>query len=98
MIRERQPQAKIVLHPIFPRGNSAESVKHAAARARNDQTNALLAEFAKEDGMIVWVDFNDQLVDETGWVPRSIMADEIHPTDAGYEIWMNALAPHIDGE
>ena len=93
MIRERQPQAKIVMHPIFPRGNSAESAKHAAARARNDKTNEMLAKFAKADGKIVWVDFNDKLVDETGWVPKSIMADQIHPTDAGYDIWMNALAP-----
>ena len=36
------------------------------------------------------------LFGEYWWVPRSIMADEIHPTDAGYDIWMNALAPHID--
>ena len=28
-------------------------------------------------------------------VPASLMADEIHPTDAGYDIWMDALAPHI---
>lgn len=95
MIRERQPQARIVMHPIFPRGSSAESAKHAAARARNDKTNELLARFAKKDGKIVWIDFNGRLVDGTGWVPKSIMADQIHPTDAGYEIWMDALAPHI---
>ena len=41
----------------------------------------------------MWIDFNDKLVDETGWVPRTLMADEIHPTDAGYDIWMAALAP-----
>ena len=39
------------------------------------------------------MDFNDKLVDKSGWVPRSLMADEIHPTDAGYDIWMEALAP-----
>ena len=33
------------------------------------------------------------MVDETGWVPKEIMADEIHPTDKGYEFWMEALAP-----
>ena len=93
MIRERQPKAKIVLHPIFPRGVSAQSALHAKARVRNDKTNALLKAFAERDGKIVWVDFNDKLVDETGWVPRTLMADEIHPTDAGYDIWMAALAP-----
>ncbi len=94
-IRARQPDAKIVLHPIFPRGRSAESAAHAAARARNDRTNALLEKFAAEDGKLVWVDFNDRLVDGSGWVPKSLMADEIHPTDAGYDIWMEALLPHL---
>ena len=93
MIREKQPKAKIVLHPIFPRGCSATSVRHAKARARNEETNKYLKKFAGVDGKVVWLDFNDKLVDETGWVPKSLMADEIHPTDAGYEIWMEALAP-----
>ena len=59
-------------------------------------TNALLRQFAEEDGKLVWVDFNDKLTDESGWVPKSLMADEIHPTDAGYDIWMDALMPHLE--
>ena len=93
MIRVRQPKAKIVLHPIFPRGASAQSIKSAKARARNDKTNELLKAFAEKDGKIVWIDFNNKLIDETGWVPRTIMADETHPTDIGYDIWMNVLEP-----
>lgn len=94
MIRARQPTAKLILHPIFPRGRSADS-PHAEARARNDKTNALLKEFAERDGKVVWVNFNERLLDSSGWVSASLMADEIHPTDAGYDIWMDALAPHI---
>ena len=93
MIRAKQPKAKIVLHPIFPRGNAATSARHAKARARNDKTNERLKAFAEKDGALTWIDFNAKLVDETGWVPKSLMADEIHPTAAGYEIWMEALAP-----
>ena len=92
LVRARQPKAKLVLHPIFPRGGSAESVRHVAARARNEATNALLKEFAEKDGKIVWIDFNDRFLDASGWVPKSLMADEIHPTDKGYDIWMAALA------
>ena len=62
------------------------------------KTNALLKAFAERDGKIVWIDFNSKLVDETGWVPASIMADQIHPTDAGYDIWMEALAPCLAKE
>ncbi len=95
LIRAKQPNANLILHPIFPRGRSAAVANHAAARARNEKTNRLLADFAKRDGRLVWVDFNAQLVDATGWVPAAIMADQIHPTDAGYAIWMKALAPHL---
>ena len=35
------------------------------------------------------------MVDATGWVPRTIMADEIHPTDAGYDLWMDAILPRL---
>ncbi|MCQ2391064.1 MAG: GDSL-type esterase/lipase family protein [Kiritimatiellae bacterium] len=93
LIKEKQPNAKIILHPIFPRGASAESKHHAKARPRCEQTNVLLKEYAAAHPEIVWVDFNDKLVDATGWVPKTLMADEIHPTDQGYDIWMAALAP-----
>ena len=94
-VRRHQPCAKVILHPIFPRGHSAESEKHAAARSRNCRTNARLKQLADSCNAVVWVDFNDKLVDESGWVPKTLMRDEIHPTSAGYEIWMRALAPHL---
>jgi beta-glucosidase len=96
MIRERQPQAKLVMHPIFPRGNAPGSPKDVSSSARNKKTNEIIEQFVKEDGKIVWIDFSDKLVDETGWVPKSIMPDGLHPSDAGYEIWMNALKPITD--
>ena len=92
IVKEKQPGAEIVLHPIFPRGNGPDSKRHAAAKARNDRTNELLAKFAGEHPEIKWIDFNAKLVDETGWVPASLMADQIHPTDAGYAIWAEVLS------
>ena len=94
-IRAKHPEAQLILHPIFPRGVSSASKRHAAAKARNDKTNALLKEYAAAHPEIVWIDFNDKMVDSTGWVPRAIMADEIHPTDAGYDIWMDAILPRL---
>ena len=91
LIRERQPKTRIVLHPIFPRGASVDSKPHAAARARNEKTNELLKDFAERDGRIIWIDFNAKFLDESGWVPRKLMEDQIHPTDEGYELWMAAL-------
>ena len=93
LVRARQPKAKIILHPLFPRGVSADSARHNKARVRNDRTNELLKAFAQANPDIAWIDFNDKLVGADGWVPREIMADEIHPTDKGYDLWMEALAP-----
>ena len=94
-IRGKHPEAQLILHPIFPRGASAESKRHAAAHPRNDRTNELLKAFAAAHPEITWIDFNDKMVDSTGWVPRAIMADEIHPTDAGYDLWMDAILPRL---
>jgi beta-glucosidase len=94
-IREKQPKAKIVLHPIFPRGNAERLERHAEARARNEKTNVLLKQFVERDGNVIWVDFNDKLVDASGLVPKNIMPDALHPSAEGYDIWMEALAPVI---
>lgn len=95
IIRQKQPNAKLVLHPIFPRGRSAQSKRHADAKKRNDKTNQQLREWAATRQDITWIDFNAKLVDESGWVSKEIMADEIHPTDAGYKFWVEALKPVI---
>ena len=97
LIKAKQPGARLILHPIFPRGSSPKPSKHhAAARPRNEKTNALLKEFAAKHPEITWIDFNEKLVDATGWVPRELMRDAIHPSDAGYDIWMDAILPVVD--
>ena len=85
----------LLVLPIFPRGASSESKRHAAAHRRKRETNRLLKEFADADGRIVWIDFNARFVDASEWVPKELMADEIHPTDAGYDIWMEALKSNL---
>ena len=97
VIREKQPQAKIVLMPIFPRGSRAEwTIRyHDSAHRRNLATNPLLKKLA--DGKTVfWLDFNSRLTEPCGLVPWDIMNDAIHPTDKGYKIWMDALSPLLE--
>ena len=97
VVREKQPQAKIILLPIFPRLSRAGwTIKcHDAAHRRNLETNPLLHKLA--DGKrVFWLDFNSRLVDADGYVPYDLMNDGIHPTDKGYAIWMEALSPLLD--
>ena len=96
LIKAKQPGARLILHPIFPRGNSPKPTKHhASASSRNDKTNALLKEFASKHPEITWIDFNEKLVDSSGWVPKNLMRDGIHPSAAGYDIWMDAILPVV---
>jgi len=92
----RQPQAKVLLLPIFPRGFGEDDARHAAARHRNDETNLLIRRFA--DGKRVqWVDFTDRFVDaKTGWTTREFFPDRIHPGALGCRIWLEAMKPYLD--
>ncbi|MCQ2391148.1 MAG: GDSL-type esterase/lipase family protein [Kiritimatiellae bacterium] len=97
VVRAKQPQAKILLCAIPPRGRGEKDAKHHEARARNEKTNALIREFA--DGrQIVWVDFRQAFVDPaTGWADANLMPDRIHPSDKGYELVRAALEPELNG-
>lgn len=91
MAREKQPDAKVVLNAIFPRGSSAKDSKHLAARRRNVATNAILKGFAEREKGVVWLDLSAKFLGPDGFVPKELMADRIHPTDAGYDIWATEL-------
>lgn len=86
-IAERQPQAQVLLLPIFPRGDKADN----PARVKNEQVNELICGYA--DGKrVVWLDFNSRFVDENGDT-RGTMTDRLHPNPGGYHIWMDAVLP-----
>lgn len=91
VVRSKQPKAKIVLLPIFPRGASAEDPK----RVRNEKVNAEIKNFA--DGKdVFWVDFNAKLVDEKGDT-KFCMPDRLHPNTAVYRnIWLPAIKPYLE--
>lgn len=88
LIREKQPSARIILHPIFPRGERPDDEN----RVRNETVNREIVKFA--DGRhVIWCDFNDQLLNADGTLSREVMPDLLHPAALGYEVWANALLP-----
>ena len=95
VVRAKQPGAKVILMPIFPRGFADEKsqAKHKLPQERNVAANKLLKEFADKEGL-AWLDFTDKLVDPaTGWCSRELMPDSVHPSAAGYAIWAAAMKP-----
>ena len=85
-ISEKQPQATILLSPIFPSGAKPND----PLRVTKDKTNAIIKGYA--DGKrVVWVDFNKRFLNADGTLNTTLMPDLLHPLEDGYRIWFDAI-------
>lgn len=88
-IRTRQPDTKILLFAIFPRGQTFNG-----QRAELLQVNEALAKL--DDGShIFYYDIGPQLIESDGSISKTIMPDYLHPRQQGYEIWASAMEPKL---
>jgi lysophospholipase L1-like esterase len=88
-IRTRQPDTKIILLGIFPRGQT-----FSAQRGKILQVNEALARL--DDGKnVFYVDIGSQLIENDGSISKSMMKDYLHPVEAGYTIWAAAIEPKL---
>jgi len=82
------PDANVLLLGVLPRG--AEPDGHYREPIR--QINELIANL--DDGEHVhFMDIGDRFLEPDGSISTDIMADGLHPTAAGYEIWADAVMP-----
>lgn len=89
--QKRCPEAVVLIQAIFPRGEKATDPN----RAKIKTINEIIAKLA--DGKkVTFIDFGDKFLDAEGNLSREIMADFLHPTAKGYQIWADAIAPVID--
>lgn len=90
VIAKKQPDAKTLLLPIFPRGDAKDQ-----RRARNEKVNAIIQGYADGD-KVIWVDFNAKFLDENGDT-KWIMPDRLHLDVTGYrDIWLPAVKPYFE--
>lgn len=88
-IRARQPDTKVLLLGIFPRAKTFN-----AQRGRLLEINQALAKL--DDGQhIFYLDFGSRFIEQDGSISKSIMPDALHPNEAGYKIWANAMEPKL---
>jgi lysophospholipase L1-like esterase len=84
-MRKDFPAAKILLLAIFPRDNPGDP-----KRAINTEANKIIAKL--DDGKnVFFMDIGDKFLSPDGTIAPDIMADKLHPTDKGYEIWAAAV-------
>lgn len=85
-IRQRQPDAKLLLLAIFPRGQAADDPFRAQIKAVN-------AELAKlnDNQRIFFMDIGDKFLNPDGTLNTTLMPDNLHPGEKGYEVWAEAI-------
>ena len=84
-IKAKQPQAKILLLGIFPRGEKPD-----ATREKNADVNRIIAKL--DDGKTLrFLDIGDKFLEADKTLSKDIMPDFLHPNLKGYEIWANAI-------
>ncbi len=91
IVREKKPNAKIVLFAVFPRGANNQDGLRKLVNEINEGIPALA------DGEnIFYVSINDKLLAEDGeTLTREMMPDLLHPGPKGYEIWAEAIDPFV---
>src|SRR6516165_5702799 len=89
--KKQQPQAKVLVLGVFPRNNARDAKQTPILNATIKAVNVGLSQFA-DNKQVFYMDIGDKfLVD--GLVPTDIMADGLHPTAKGYQIWADAITP-----
>ena len=90
-IRKKQPQAKILLLAVFPRG---EKISPNPGRDKLNQVNATIAKM--DDGKnIHFLDIGTKFLQPDGSLTKDIMPDFLHLSEAGYQIWADAISPKL---
>jgi lysophospholipase L1-like esterase len=92
-IRAKQPQAKILLLAVFPRGDRPTG-KLGAANEKLKQVNAIIAKL--DDGKnIHFLDIGSKFPQPDGALTKEVMPDFLHLSAAGYQIWADAISPKL---
>jgi lysophospholipase L1-like esterase len=92
-IRAKQPQAKILLLAVFPRGDKPTG-KLGAYNDKLKQVNAIIAKL--DDGKnIFFLDIGSKFPQPDGALTKEIMPDFLHLSAAGYQIWADAIGPKL---
>lgn len=90
-IRAKQPQAKILLLAVFPRG---EKPAPNPGRDKLKKVNEIIAKL--EDGKnVFFLDIGGKFMKPDGMLTKDIMPDFLHLSPAGYQIWADAISPKL---
>lgn len=85
-----QPQCKVLLLGIFPRGATSADPR----RQVNEKVNALISQYA-DNKRVFYLDIGSAFLADDGTLAREVMPDLLHVHDKGYGIWAQAIEPTV---
>ena len=89
LIQAKCPKTKILMLAIFPR-----NADPSPQREKNAKASQLASKIA-DNKTIFYLDINDKFLAADGKLPKEIMPDFLHPNEAGYKIWAEAMEPKV---
>ncbi len=96
-IRAKIPETKVLLLGILPRESRPRGGIPALSPLMRviDAVNAQLATL--DDGHNVrYLDLAPKFIGPDGQISAALMADGVHPTVAGFQVWADAMQPLLD--
>ena len=102
-LQAKSPNTKILLLALFPRGAEKKDANGIfkntkptdSIRQRTVETNKLMASLA-DNKMVTFMDIGSLFVDAEGNIKTDLMPDNLHPNEAGYQLWLNAVKPKLE--
>ena len=91
LLRCQQPQAKILLYALFPRG---KGVSDECTR-RNEKVNEAVKEICRRFPQVQFCDIRDAFLNPDGSVNKKYLGDRLHPSREGYELWTDDVLARI---
>lgn len=90
-VRQRLPEARVLLLGIFPRDDAS-----APPAAQIASANAALARLDDGD-RVRFLDLTSVLAGPDGAPRPGLLRDGLHPTEEGYGVWADAMDPLLHG-
>ena len=92
-LRTKFPRAEIIVSGLLPLSEPESKARKFVGKV-NEMLSRLM--FFDYDGKVRYVDWGDRFLAPDGTIPRALMYDLVHPSDAGYVILGRLLRPEID--
>jgi lysophospholipase L1-like esterase len=84
------PASRVLLMGVLPRGAADDPL-----RARIRELNVAVRQYAESCPSARFLDIGDRFLSAGGTIPPDLMNDAVHPTEAGYRIWAQAIEPLV---